>query len=304
MTQPSALSVMRNRAALAEELRRLLPRMEEDFRAARTVPLGLSVIDRHLPRGGLPCGALHEVVPETRGATPAAFGFIAALLIRLSTPAISSPPPCGEGPGVGVGRSGTGLDAFMQPHDPPPCPQRVRGKRPLFFVMPRYGLGPHGRLHGHGLGTLGLDPACLILVETTHRRDTLWAMEEALRSRAPQAVAGMVDKLDLKLSQRLQLAAVDAGLPLLLLRPASTLESSAAATRWRIGTAKAARDRFGLIARPRWHLTLERCRNGRPGEWIMEYDHVAHRFSLAAALADPALFRGAGEEAFGKTRHA
>ena len=170
--------------------------------------------------------------------------------------------------------------------------------------MPRYGLGPHGRLHGHGLGTLGLDPARLILVETAHRRDTLWAMEEALRSRAPQAVAGMVDKLDLKLSQRLQLAAVDAGLPLLLLRPASTLESSAAATRWRIGTAKAARDRFGLIARPRWHLTLERCRNGRPGEWIVEYDHVAHRFSLAAALADPALSRGAGEQAFGKTRRA
>jgi protein ImuA len=298
MTQPSAFSVMRNRAAVAEELRRLLPRMEEDFRAARTVPLGLSVIDRHLPRGGLSCGALHEVVPETQGTTPAAFGFIAALLIRLSTPAISSPHPSG----VRVGRSGTGLDAFMQPHAPPSQGERERGKRPLFFVMPRYGLSPH--LHGHGLGALGLDPARLILVETAHRRDTLWAMEEALRSRAPQAVAGMIDKLELKLSQRLQLAAVDAGLPLLLLRPASTLESSAAATRWRIGTAKAARDRFGLIARARWHLTLERCRNGRPGEWMVEYDHVAHRFSLVAALADPALSRGAGEQAFGKTRRA
>ena len=88
MTQPSALSVIRNRAAVAEELRRLLPRLEEDFRAAKTLPLGLSVIDRHLPRGGLPCGALHEIVPETQGATPAAFGFIAALLIRLSTPAL------------------------------------------------------------------------------------------------------------------------------------------------------------------------------------------------------------------------
>jgi protein ImuA len=304
MTQPSAFSVMRNRAAVAEELRRLLPRMEEDFRAARTVPLGLSVIDRHLPRGGLSCGALHEVVPETQGTTPAAFGFIAALLIRLSTPAISSPHPCGEEPGVRVGRSGTGLDAFMQPHAPPSQGERERGKRPLFFVMPRYGLSPHGRLHGHGLGALGLDPARLILVETAHRRDTLWAMEEALRSRAPQAVAGMIDKLELKLSQRLQLAAVDAGLPLLLLRPASTLESSAAATRWRIGTAKAARDRFGLIARARWHLTLERSRNGRPGEWMVEYDHVAHRFSLVAALADPALSRGAGEQAFGKTRRA
>ncbi len=320
MTQPSALSIMRNRAAVAEELRRLLPRMEQDFRRTTTLPLGLSIIDSHLPRGGLPCAGLHEIVPETQGATPAAFGFIAALLIRLSTPALwrevgiaaCSPPPCGEGLGVGVGRSGASFDALRQPHDPPPYPHPQGGRESgkLFFVMPRYGLGPlaplapHARLHGRGLGTLGLDPARLILIKTAHRKDTLWAMEEALRSRVPQAVAGMIDKLDLKLSQRLQLAAADAGRPLLLLRPAPTLESSAAATRWRIGTAKAARDRFGLIARTRWHLTLERCRNGRPGEWMVEYDHVAHHFSLAAALADPALSRGAGEEASGKTRRA
>jgi protein ImuA len=134
------------------------------------------------------------------------------------------------------------------------------------------------------------------MVETAHRRETLWAMEEALRSGAPAAVAGVIDKLDLKTSQRLQLAATDAGLPLFLLRPAEILESSAAATRWRVGTAPATRDRFGLITRSRWRLLLERCRNGRAGEWMVEYDHVAHRFSLAAALADPAYPRGAGEK--------
>ena len=162
--------------------------------------------------------------------------------------------------------------------------------------------GPYGRFHGHGLRALGLDPARLVLVETAHRRDTLWAIEEALRSGAPAAVAGIIDTLDLKLSQRLHLAATEAGLPLFLLRPAQNLESSAAATRWRVGTAEAARDRFGLITRPRWHLRLERARNGRPGEWVVEYDHVAHRFSLAAALADPARARDAGEEAIRKTR--
>jgi protein ImuA len=73
------------------------------------------------------------------------------------------------------------------------------------------------------------------------------------------------------------------------------LEASAAATRWRVGAAPAARDRFGLITRARWRLTLERCRNGRTGEWMVEYDHVAHRFSLAAALADPAVSRSTGE---------
>jgi protein ImuA len=169
---------------------------------------------------------------------------------------------------------------------------------PLIVVMPAYGRHPHGRLHGHGLNALGLDPACLILVETAHRKATLWAIEEALRSAAPVAVAAFIDILDLKLSQRLHLAATDAGLPLFLLRPAPSLESSAAATRWRIGTAEAARDRFGLVTRPRWHLHLERCRNGRPGQWVVEYDHVAHRFSLAAALAGPARACGADETGY------
>jgi protein ImuA len=236
----------------------------EGFRSTKTLSFGLPAIDRYLPQGGLACGALHEVVPE-RGGTPAAFGFIVALL------ASCFPPP-------------------------------QRGREKLFLVMPRYGLREYGRPHGHGLNGLGLDPRRLILVETAHRRETLWAMEEALRSGAPAAVAGVIDKLDLKLSQRLHLAATDAGLPLLLLRPAQTLESSAAATRWRIGTAAAARDRFGLIARARWHLSLERCRNGRPGEWVVEYDHVAHRFSLAAALADPALSRSAGEKTLRQAR--
>ena len=173
---------------------------------------------------------------------------------------------------------------------------------PIIVVMSGYGRRRYGCLSGHGVRGLGLDPARLILVETAHRKQTLWAMAEALHSAAPAAVAGMIDKLDLKLSQKLHLAANDAGLPLLLLRPPQTLEASAAATRWRIGTAAAARDRFGMHTRARWHLRLERCRNGRPGEWVVEYDHVAHRFSLAAALADPSLSRGTSDRPLRQAR--
>src|SRR5580692_10472541 len=299
MTEPTALAAARNRAAVMAELRRLMPRMGEQ---RKPLPFGLAAIDSHLPDGGLACGALHEIVPAAESCIAAAFGFIAAVLGR-----ISSPPPCGEGLGVGVGRFCKSVDVFASPHDPhPTLPTRGREQQaasprahPLFFIAPTYGLRPyrpHGRLHGHGLNALGLDPARLVLVETAHRKETLWAMEEAVRSAAPSAVVGVIDTLDLRLSQRLHLAATDAGVPLFLLRPAATLESSAAATRWRIGTAKAARDRFGLVTQPRWHLQLERCRNGRPGQWVVEYDHVAHRFSLAAALADFSRARGAGEE--------
>jgi protein ImuA len=286
MTQPTAQSVLRNRAAVAEELRRLLPKME-GFRSARSIPFGLAAIDRHLPQGGLSCGALHEVVPEA-GATPAAFGFLVALLVH-----ISFPPACGER--MGVGRRLAGVHALTPPPDPPPYPPPQGGREKILLVLPAYGLRDYGRPHGHGLNALGLDPRRLILAETAHRKDTLWAMEEALHSRAVAAVAGFIDQTDLKTSQRLQLAATDCGLPLFLLRPAEILEASATATRWRVGAASAARDRFGLITRARWRLSLERCRNGRTGEWMVEYDHVAHRFSLAATLADPAVSRSTGE---------
>lgn len=266
MREPTAFSVLRNRAAVAEELRRLLPKIE-GFQRTKPIPFGLAAIDHCLPQGGLAGGALHEITPEL-GSPPAAFGFLAALLARATAARIRSPTR--------------------------PLPKVV-------LVLPSYGLRVHGRPHGHGLNALGLDPCSLLLVETAHRKETLWALEEALRSRALGAVAGVIDKLDLKSSQRLQLAAADAAVPLFLLRPTEILETSAAATRWRIGVVPAARDRFGLMARARWRLMLERCRNGRVGEWIVEYDHVAHCFSLASALADPAFPCGASEKTF---RHA
>ncbi len=294
MREPTAFSVMRNRAAMAEELRRLLPKIE-GFHKAKPLPFGLTAIDQCLPLGGLPGGALHEIVPE-KGATPAAFGFMAALLARAS-----SPPPCGEGLGVGVREFAKSIDA--SPSHPPPYPPPQGGREqinrhPILLVLPAYGLRDYGHPYGHGLAALGLDPGRLILAGTAHRKQTLWALEEALRSRAVAAVAGVIDKLDLKSSLRLQLAAADAGLPLFLLRPAEILEASAAATRWRVAAAPAVRDRFGLITHARWQLRLERCRNGRAGEWLVEYDHVTHCFSLAAALADPTHAGGAGEKSF------
>jgi protein ImuA len=272
---PAYLPV-RNRAAVMAELRRLLPRQNGLQHGWHESPLsfGLAALDSHLPEGGLACSALHEIVPATQAALPAAFGFLLAILARRFSPAAAP-----------FGKSEAGGAAH---------------RKPVLFIVPAYGRSRcghlPGRISGHGLNSLGLDPSRAILVETAHRKETLWALVEALRSGAPCAVAGAIDRLDLKTSQKLHLAATDAGRPLLLLRPSQTLESSAAATRWRVGTAPAARDRFGLYARPRWRLQLERCRNGRPGEWVVEYDHVTHRFSLVAALADHSLSCGGGAQ--------
>jgi protein ImuA len=170
---------------------------------------------------------------------------------------------------------------------------RAPGPAPLLLILTAHRLARNARLSGHGLNTLGLDPGRVILVETADEKDTLWATEEALRSGVPTAVAATLGvKLDLKTSQRLQVTARESRRALLLLRPPAAENAATATTRWRIASAEAARDRFGLTARWRWRAALERCRNGRPGEWILEFDHATHRFSLAAALADPALSEG------------
>lgn len=170
---------------------------------------------------------------------------------------------------------------------------RLPGGTPLLFVRTARKFARNGNPHGRGLQALGLDPARLTLVEAADDTETLWATEEALRAEGPCAVASAFGgKIDLKSSQRLHRAAREAGLPLLVLRPERATPVPTAATRWHIATVPGRRDRFGLIAGWRWRAILERCRNGRPGDWMLEFDHATHRFALAAAMAGASLFDG------------
>jgi len=210
----------------------------------------------------LPCGALNEVV-AAHADRPAAFGFLMALTTALTT----------------LGLTTLGARA-----------------EPAVLVATRRALSDFGDPYGHGLAQLGLDVGRLILVETRTDKDALWAIEETLRSEArPALVAGaLAGGLDLTSSRRLNLAAAPRRTPLVLLSGANATGTSAAAARWRIAAAPAARDRFGAFAAPRWHVALERCRLGnhrgrymnRPGAWLIEWNHVAHRFRVVAGLAD------------------
>jgi protein ImuA len=172
------------------------------------------------------------------------------------------------------------------------------------FVAARRALSEFGDPYGHGLAQMGLKVGRLILVEARTDKDALWAIEETLRSEArPAVVAGAVaGGLDLTSSRRLNLAAAPQRTPLMLLCGPKSAGTSAAATRWRIAAAPAARDRFGALAAPRWHVALERSRLGsrhgspmdRPGAWLIEWNHVAHRFRVVDGLADRPPAAGTG----------
>jgi protein ImuA len=245
-----------------QKLRQVVAKLERRGvgQAVPVLPFSISELDERLPGGGLTCGLLHEMLPKTHRERPAALGFVLALAASAL------------------------------------CTRRGHA----VFVASRRSL-PYGNLYGHGLKELGLDTHRLILIEARKDRDVLWALEETLRAGAiPAVVAGAIESdLDLTVSRRLNLAAAIHGTPLFLARPADSVGANAAATRWRIAAAPSARDRFGAVSRLRWHASLERCRNGRPGEWLVEWCHVTHRFYLAESMADRAPTAREGLHRFG-----
>ena len=240
------------RAVRIAALRQAVARLETAAPGAevRHLSFGVPEMQVHLPGPGLACGVLHEVAPAAHGDRPATFGF----LFALTATALRSRP----GPAV--------------------------------LVATRRALADFGKPCGHGLAQLGLDVGRLLIVETSTDKDALWTIEDTLRSEArPAMVAGAISgNLDLTASRRLNLAAAAHATPLVLLRTPIAAGTSAAATRWRIAAAPAARDRFGAFAGPRWRVALERCRNGRPGQWLIEWNHVAHCFRLVEGVADRA----------------
>jgi protein ImuA len=224
------------------------------------LPFGASAVDACLPGGGLPLGHWHEIAAEgLEVETAAAPAAFAALLA---------------------------------------APLAERGE--VVWVLRR------DDLWAPGLMGLGLDPERLICVCARDEAEALAVMEDALATVGVAAVVGEVEAADLTAGRRLQLACEKQGATGLLIqrRPFGGLAKkpatgSAAATRWRVASAPSEppSGEFGLGS-PRFRVTLERCRGGRTGAWLMEAqeafegayeldtDHGTHPLRLVAELGD------------------
>jgi protein ImuA len=164
----------------------------------------------------------------------------------------------------------------------------------LFWIAEDMALAESGAPHGAGLEAFGLAPERLVTVSATHRRDLLWAMEEALRCRAVCAVIGeiRVRVIDSIAVRRLSLAAAESGALALLLRAAPPSDASTAATRWIVGATPSV-TAHGPGA-PRFAAQLVRNRRGPIGSWILEWSDSNEQFILAThaqPVAAPALDR-------------
>ncbi len=150
-------------------------------------------------------------------------------------------------------------------------------------------IGRNPEIYAPALAALGFDPARLIVARARTEVDRLWAFEEGLRTKGLAAAVAELEKpLDLAGSRRLQLAAEKGTTGFALRLGGGDAAASAVETRWRIASAPSVgpADDMEGIGDPRWQVVLERCRGGRPGDWLMEKNDATGDLTLAPSLRD------------------
>jgi protein ImuA len=248
----------------------------------------LGPLDR-LSRGGLARGALHEIVAASPGDASAASGFALALAARFAA---------------------------------------ARKAAPILWIVETHAEAETGAPYAPGLAAHGIDPARLVVVSTRDGRESLWAMEEALKCGALAAVVADIWRLkpyDLTASRRLVLAARKSGTPGLLV-PAGAAGrvgslSSAAWTRFEVRAmpgfhAASAGARMPLPGRAAWAVRLARIRAGprqaMPRDqkadrssgwdherfWPVPWDHEEACFCDAFPVPVPASARDQSDQAW------
>ena len=123
------------------------------------------------------------------------------------------------------------------------------------------------------LKSFGIDPHKIIFVNLKKEKEIVWAIEEALKCDGLAAVVGEIRELSFTDSRRLQLTVEQSRVTGFILRPnPRNLTTTACVTRWKISsTPSMLTDDMPGVGFPRWNIELLKVRNGKPGNWQMEW---------------------------------
>jgi protein ImuA len=124
-----------------------------------------------------------------------------------------------------------------------------------------------------GMKAFGIEPHRIIFIDLKKEKDVLWAMELGLKCSTLSAVVGELQEISFTESQRLQLAVEQSKVTGLIHRHSpKSLHALACTTRWKITSlASSLPDGMPGVGFPTWKVSLLKVRNGKPGEWKMEW---------------------------------
>ncbi|WP_395022268.1 ImuA family protein [Dongia sp.] len=227
--KPLTISGLRDQVARLERLGATSNRRGQ----LRPITLGLPELDRHLPWGGLPRAALHEVAGEgaDREEGAAAAGFAALWLARLQE----------TGPLLWIVRAGNRAAIDLHAHGL--HQQELDPKRLILVAAKRDDEALWAMEEGLKAKSLGAVLGEVEKLDLTASRRLQLAAE-----------TGGVTAFVLRRWRLMERAARDAAQPI------------AAVTRWRVRALPSENEIC-------WQVDLARCRGGRPNTWIMEKAH-------------------------------
>lgn len=132
---------------------------------------------------------------------------------------------------------------------------------------------PRRSVFPHALAIFGLAPERILFVDATTPKETLWALEEALKCSALAAVVGELNELDFNDSRRLQLAAEKSSVTGFIHRFRPRKQSPVACvSRWKISPLPSeAIDQLPGLGFPRWNIELLKVRGGQPTSWQTQW---------------------------------
>jgi len=185
----------------------------------RCWPTGLESLDEALPGGGLPCGAIVEILTETSGVGTMALAMRIATLLSEPQLAACAAPRASAPHEPGAPR---GLKPAAQEEK-----HAARGDAEPYVVL----IDPKTDFYPPAAADCGLRLDRLIVLRVRDKRQVFWAVDQSLRCRAVALVIASMADLDARSSRRLQLAAESSGALGLLLRPYRKQAQSFAAVR-------------------------------------------------------------------------
>ncbi len=123
------------------------------------------------------------------------------------------------------------------------------------------------------LKLFAINPDRVIFINTAKHKQALWTIEEGLKCPALAAVIGEVRELSFTESRRLQLAVKESKVTGLIHRHNYRNENTVACvSRWKIKPIHSVSvDGLPGLGFPRWNVQLQKVRNGRPGNWNIEW---------------------------------
>jgi len=146
------------------------------------------------------------------------------------------------------------------------------------------------RIYPPALKLFGVDPDCVIFIDVPLQKDVLWVTEEALKCDGVATVICETKELSFTESQRLQLAVEKSHVTGFVLRKDTRkINTTACVTRWQVRPVRSQlRPGMPGVGHPRWRVELLKVRNGKPGNWTVEWKKQRFQTIMAPSIQEPA----------------